>query len=193
MGKEADEGQRLPDGEQKPPRQDSYDPSAPSTAFAEPHHTPPSYEAPPPSSYPRIPYALFPTTASLAASLPPPDQGSIILHHSLDQLAWHHGAVHAPSFRREVEEFWSWGNRRVDVCNPAWLALYFSMLVVGVGNIAPGMAESVSLTEEDQSTLARRWFDCSMACLYRSNFLQNHTIFGIQAITVLVVSGQDAA
>jgi hypothetical protein len=45
----------------------------------------------------------------------------------------------------------------------------------------------------DQSMLAKKWFECSMACLYRSNFLQCHTIFSVQAICVLVVSGQDAA
>lgn len=27
---------------------------------------------------------------------------------------------------------------------------------------------------EDRAGLAKRWFDCAMACLYRANFLQNH-------------------
>lgn len=148
-----DEGQKLPDGAQSiGQRQNGVHNSATPATYSQRlnGHASPSHHTAPPTSYPTLPYAIFPTAASLADCLPPQQQGSIILTHSLEQLAWHHGAVHAPSFSREVEEFWSWsssGEKRVEVCNPAWLALFFAMLVVGVGNLAPGMAEVLGLTE----------------------------------------------
>lgn len=149
--------------------------------------------APSAPNYPPSPTQLFPTTASLAAALPPQPQADQIIMHSVVWLGWHHSAIHAPSFAREVAEFWSWGERRVELANPAWLALLFAVLTVGVTSLAPGQHAMMGLSEGDQAEFGRRWFEASLACLYRANFIQSHTIFSVQTICVLVVSGQDAA
>ncbi|KAM0752346.1 hypothetical protein T439DRAFT_347217 [Meredithblackwellia eburnea MCA 4105] len=139
------------------------------------------------------PSALFPTTASLLAAAPPRSRADALISHSLDWMGWHHGAVHAPSFKRETLEFWNWGERRMEVASPAWLALWYALLVVGVGNLAEGQGQLLGIMEDERSYLARTWFDCSLSCLYMANFLQNHSVYAVQAIAVLVVTGQDAS
>ena len=93
------------------------------------------------------PSALYPSPAALAAAAPPRPQADALVAHSLEWLGWHHAAVHSPSFKREVAEFWGWGERRMDVCSPAWLALWFALLVVGVGNLAEGQAAVLGISE----------------------------------------------
>lgn len=93
------------------------------------------------------PSALFPTTIALAAAAPGRHQADALIAHSLDWLGWHHAAVHSPSFKQEVAEFWAWGDRRMDLCSPAWLGLWFALLVVGVGNLAEGQAASLGISE----------------------------------------------
>jgi hypothetical protein len=144
----AQQQQRLPDPVVQVQDQDPY-------AYSHLHPSQPAATDPAPTpSFPPSPTQLYPTTASLAASLPSRVQGDAIILHSVDWLGWHSGAIHAPSFKTEVAEFWNWGENRVDVCNPAWLALYFAMLVVGVGNLAAGQAPSLGMSEGAPSSLS---------------------------------------
>ncbi|KAK4056115.1 hypothetical protein OIO90_002846 [Microbotryomycetes sp. JL221] len=152
---------------------------------------------------PTMPLLLYPTLESLADTLPSRSTTDPIVFHSIDSLGWHHGALHSPTFKLELEKFWATGNdesnndkrmtTRFEKSDPAWLAMLFSVLVVGVANLPPGAAQLFGYTEEDQNMLSKKWFDCAMACLYRANFMQTHSMYALQAISVLVVSGQDAA
>lgn len=42
-------------------------------------------------------------------------------------------------------------------------------------------------------TLTKTHLDASLACLYRSHFLENHQLHAVQAISVLVICCQDGA
>ncbi|KAM0787107.1 hypothetical protein ACM66B_006362 [Microbotryomycetes sp. NB124-2] len=143
---------------------------------------------------PQMPLLQYPTIDSLAAAFPERAIAEPIILHSIDSLGWHHAALHAPTFKRELSEFWSLRDEeRIKVVDPAWLAILFAVLVVGVANLHPGLDKYLAFSTEEQNSLARKWFDCSMACLYRANFMQQHSLHTLQAIAVLVVSGQDAA
>lgn len=47
------------------------------------------------------------------------------------------------------------------------------------------------LNGEDLKILPKHFFDASVEALHRSNFLAKHSIYSVQAITVLVVTCQD--
>lgn len=102
------------------------------------HRLPPTYTFPT-SPFLPSPTALYPTPLSLSLALPTHSLAESLLSHSLDYLNWQNASIHAPTFRREVAEFWSWGDRRVELVDPAWLAAYFALLVVGVGNLGRGL------------------------------------------------------
>lgn len=84
------------------------------------------------SSLPPNPTALFPTISSLAGVIPPFAETQTILRHALDWTGWYHGCCHAPTFEAELAEFWSLGDKRVELVNPGWLALFFAQLSSGV-------------------------------------------------------------
>ncbi|KAK4047849.1 hypothetical protein OIV83_005192 [Microbotryomycetes sp. JL201] len=143
---------------------------------------------------PPMPLLQYPTLESLAAAFPERKIAEPIIMHSVNALGWHHGALHAPTFKRELSEFWSINDEeRISLVDPSWLAIVFAVLVVGVANWHPVLDAYISFSNEEQNSLAKKWFDCSMVCLHRANFMQNHSLYSLQAIAILVVSGQDAA
>lgn len=145
------------------------------------------------SPVPPNPTFEFPTTASLAAVIPPFAQTQAIVSHSLDYVSWYHACVHAPSFHDEVALFWAQGEDRVDHFNPAWLALFFAQMSAGVKHMTPDdQARLIGLTEDESALLCKTHFNAAVACLHRSNFLESHSLYALQAVVVLVLTGQDA-
>ncbi|KAK4700966.1 hypothetical protein P7C70_g5272, partial [Phenoliferia sp. Uapishka_3] len=110
------------------------------------------------TTFPPSPQAMYPTTASLALVAPGRDLATALIDHSLDWMGWHHAAVHAPSFKKEATEFWEWGENRMETCSSDWLALWFALLVVGVGNLAAGQAPVLGISEDERSHLAKTCF-----------------------------------
>ncbi|KAI5474872.1 hypothetical protein MNV49_002316 [Pseudohyphozyma bogoriensis] len=130
----------------------------------------PNHDHPVDSSDPPFlpsPTFLYPTLASLAAAAPYKLQADAIISHSIEYVAWHHGCIVEAVFVNELKEFWSWGEERWEVVNPAWLALFFAMLCVGVSGLADGMGEGMGISEEMRSVKMKSWFDCAMACWHR--------------------------
>ncbi|GAA5862814.1 hypothetical protein JCM8547_006557 [Rhodosporidiobolus lusitaniae] len=147
-----------------------------------------------PSSHPSHPSADFPDIASLASVLPPYGETQTILNHAIDWMGWYHATVHGPTFRREVQEFWAKEEeKRLEEVNPAFLALMFAQLCCGIKHMATEHLNSLFKTEEEARNLAKKFLDASLACLYRSHFLENHQFHAVQTITVLVIGCQDGA
>ncbi|GAA6064445.1 hypothetical protein JCM10212_000144 [Sporobolomyces blumeae] len=132
-----------------------------------------------------------PGTAFSSEALPSPALSEFLITYSLDRTCWQHSAVHVGQFRAEHGEFLSWGDRRAELVNQAWLALYFSMLCVGVKHMPLEVAREGGLTQEDHVRLPRVYFDAAIAALHRANFLSRHTVYAVQTIVIIVVSCQD--
>ncbi|GAA5918047.1 hypothetical protein JCM6882_008155 [Rhodosporidiobolus microsporus] len=136
----------------------------------------------------------FPTTASLSVLLLPYTETQVILEHALSWSGWAHGAIHAPTFRAEVQEFWGHPEEtRFEQASAAWLSLLFAQMCVGVKHMASEQLSSLGWTEEESRNFAKSCLDAAVACLYRSHFLENHQLHAIQAIAVIVVTCQDGA
>ncbi|GAA6005668.1 hypothetical protein JCM10207_005289 [Rhodosporidiobolus poonsookiae] len=149
---------------------------------------------------PPHPYALYSTASSLASILPPFADCHAIVEYAIDYTGWYHSTVHGPTFRAEVQEFWALpapagAEERLEKASPAWLALLFAQMSCGIKHMTTEQLGKIGygLTEDDARTLFKTYLDASIACLYRSNFLENHQLHAIQAIAVLVITCQDGA
>lgn len=103
-----------------------------------------------------------------------------------------HSVVHAPTFYQQLAAFRELGDDRFERGSLAWLSLYFALLAVSAKLVQPEQQDKMGWSEAETSANASRWFSCSIACLYRFNFLQCHEFSCLQAIALLVLSGRDA-
>ncbi|GAA5910394.1 uncharacterized protein JCM6883_002992 [Sporobolomyces salmoneus] len=121
-------------------------------------------------------------------SLPSPSLSEFIINYSLDRVCWQHNAVHVGQFRAEHSEFLSWGEKRGELVNQAWIALYFALLCVGVKYMTEEDAREGGISNEDRSRLPKIYFDSAMASLNRAHFLSKHSIYTVQTCVVMVMS-----
>lgn len=91
------------------------------------------------------PLDLRSPSSSGLALLPRREHSDAIIRYSLDRVGWQHGAVHSGSFMAECAEFYGWGDERAEVVNPAWLALYYAVLCVGVKHMTPTDGQACGL------------------------------------------------
>ncbi|KAL8279574.1 hypothetical protein RQP46_008136 [Phenoliferia psychrophenolica] len=170
---------------------------------------------PTPSTLPESPSPIseFPNPQSWARVAPSPTAARHLISHAIDSLGWLLcGVVHGPTFHHELEAFLAEEERAFETAKPAWIALYFALLVCGtmlltddkrvVLGLAHGelsrysrkkeAAYALLANKEDLKRLGRLWFRCVVATLYSANFLEQHTLHSCQAITVLALGGRDA-
>ncbi|KAM0749706.1 hypothetical protein T439DRAFT_326582 [Meredithblackwellia eburnea MCA 4105] len=143
---------------------------------------------PPPPS----PVAEYPNGMALALAAPSDDQADLIMRQAIDYFGWHHRTVHAPTFYAQVASFRAVAGRDFDRASVAWLSLYFAVLSVGTKLLGKKEMDRLNWTEEQTAIMGSRWFDCCISCLYRYNFLENHDLYCLQAISILTLSGRDA-
>ncbi|GAA6006025.1 hypothetical protein JCM11491_004094 [Sporobolomyces phaffii] len=124
-------------------------------------------------------------------SLPSPELSDFIINYSLERVCWQHTAVHVGQFRAEHAEFQSWGDKRGQLVNQAWAALYFALLCVGVKHMDQEEARKGGISPEDRARLPRVYFDSSIASLHRANFLSKHSIYTVQTIVVMIITCQE--
>ncbi|GAA5835326.1 hypothetical protein JCM5353_006735 [Sporobolomyces roseus] len=131
------------------------------------------------------------THKDIAEILPSPTLSEFIINYSLDQVCWQHGAVHAGQFKAEHLEFLSWGEKRSELVNQSFLALYFALCCIGVKHMSEQEALDGGISADDRKRLPRLYFDAAIAALHRANFLSKHSIYTIQTIVIVVVTCQD--
>ncbi|POY73032.1 hypothetical protein BMF94_3870 [Rhodotorula taiwanensis] len=145
-----------------------------------------------PEGQPESPVSLFPNGEALRYAAPTRVQEEIILQQGVDVYGFHHAVVYGSDFHAQVSAFQDLGEDRFDRASLAWLSAYFALLAVSAKLVTPAQQDQIGLTEGEMSACASRWFLCSISCLYRHNFLQNHDLACLQAIAILVLSGRDA-
>ncbi|GAA6051431.1 hypothetical protein JCM3770_000517 [Rhodotorula araucariae] len=146
----------------------------------------------PPETHPESPVTLFPDARALFDAAPTPDQEDIVFQQGLERFGFHHAVVHAPTFYAQLSAFRDLGEARFEQCSLAWMSMYFALLAVSAKLVEPDQQDEMGWTEAETTAAASRWFLCSVACLYRHNFLQYPDLSCLQAIGLLVLSGRDA-
>ncbi|GAA6007552.1 hypothetical protein JCM11491_004204 [Sporobolomyces phaffii] len=137
------------------------------------------------------PIALFPDNETLSSAAPSPLEEDVIFRVGLDRYGWHHSVIHRPTFYGQLAAFRDLGEDRFDRASLSWMSGYFALLAVSTKLLGQDEQAELDWTEEETSEAAARWFNCSISCLYRHNFLQAHDFTCLQAISLLVLSGRD--
>ncbi|KAK7224732.1 hypothetical protein V2G26_012735 [Clonostachys chloroleuca] len=119
----------------------------------------------------------FQVTLPPAARLPV-GQARHLMRFHMDYVFWHHNAFHTSTFLAQCERFWASGT----VCHPLWAALYLSVTSVSLWTALN--AESPSASSDVTEGAARAHFQAMLQTLYDCNFLQQLSLFSIQAVVI---------
>ncbi|KAJ5895396.1 hypothetical protein N7495_007087 [Penicillium taxi] len=108
------------------------------------------------------------------------DAEKLVKFH-IGHISWHHNCFHGPTFLDQCDVFWKTG--RCD--HPLWMALYFSVLSCTVNSIQHS-DKLRQLIDVDLDTMqsAQQLFSAMVQTLYSSHFLNNLSIYSVQAILI---------
>ncbi|EPE03043.1 c6 zinc finger domain containing protein [Ophiostoma piceae UAMH 11346] len=111
----------------------------------------------------------------------PPDIASEVVSFHMDHLRWHHNAFHGPTFLAQCQQFWATGTAD----HPLWLALYFSVCSVSLWTLlnSENHRQKMGFFYLDES-LVERQFQAMVNTLYSENFLENLSLYAVQAILI---------
>ncbi|CAG9953574.1 unnamed protein product [Clonostachys rosea f. rosea IK726] len=137
-------------------------------------------------------------SASSPASPTATDWGSIMMpsRRCSEQLvefdriwnSWVHYALEYPTFENECDEFYAEFEKggALEDYDPAWLAVYFAVLCAALLMMAEDEASHVFLPQGfDQRRAGKMWYDASIFCLHRSDFMRTRSIRSVQAVAIL--------
>ncbi|VUC32561.1 unnamed protein product [Clonostachys rosea] len=103
----------------------------------------------------------------------------LALHQT--QLSWMHCAVNMPIFRREFEE-----NVLRKECSRSWLALYYAILSQTLYHVDDQHLSSLPQPLNASADASFVLFNKSIEVLFRANFMDDHNIYSVQAICLLL-------
>lgn len=118
--------------------------------------------------------------ANVSAALPEPEVAKTLVSFHLENIAWHHNAIHCPGFRRQCDRFWDTG----EYDHPQWLSLYSAILATSLMCLQNSWKyrEAYSVDLSQYSPLSS--FQAMVDILYCTNFLGDITLYSVQAIVV---------
>ncbi|KAF2026263.1 hypothetical protein EK21DRAFT_103342 [Setomelanomma holmii] len=92
--------------------------------------------------------------------LPSPRQIRKLVDYHCEALLWYHGSFFAPTFRAQLEVFWTRHNGLLASpgLNLQWVALLFSIMSGSLTCAPASRAQSWGYRDAEQGTLSKRWF-----------------------------------
>ncbi|KAG9852201.1 hypothetical protein KCU98_g3603, partial [Aureobasidium melanogenum] len=143
-----------------------------------------------------------PSTDPVFLLLPSREISEQLVTFSLRTLGWLHGAVNAPEFVTEHEEFWNKIHSGValDVKDRPWLALYFALLATGLLYLDPEEVPAISdlpqlnlhqYQQHDELRYAvhtsRLWYEVALKEVERYGCSGSPSLRIVQALSVLTL------
>jgi hypothetical protein len=129
--------------------------------------------------------------AVLQLLLPSPRQVRQLVDYHDECLLWYHGSYFAPTFRAQLEAFYTRHDGLIDSpgVNLQWVALLFSIILAALACAPPARAETWGFrAPEERKTLSKRWFQAVITCLNRANYTANLSILSCQAIATSTIA-----
>lgn len=107
-----------------------------------------------------------------------------------DWLLWMHASWTVITFNEELESFYSEDNGSIvpTVVKVQWAALLFAVLTTSLISAKKSSLAIWGYSEQDQSVLARRWYQATVDALHLARYHENHHIHGIQAISTVTIA-----
>ena len=114
---------------------------------------------------------------------------NLVIWHQ-DYLLWYHCSYYAPSFRRQLDNFYDKYGGLIDhpEVNLQWVAFLFSVLTGAITCMSRRQAQSWGFSEGERERLSKSWFRAVIACLNKADYTANHSILAVHAIATLTIS-----
>ncbi|USP82227.1 hypothetical protein yc1106_09501 [Curvularia clavata] len=105
-------------------------------------------------------------------------------------LLWCHCSFHAPTFRSQVEVFYSRFNGVIESpgLNLQWLALLFAVLTGSITCAPDNKSLAWGFRLRERETLSKKWFRAVFTCLNAAEYAANQSMLSVQAISTLTIS-----
>jgi hypothetical protein len=117
---------------------------------------------------------------AVITSLPDHLTANVLVNFHLTHMAWHHNCLHCPTFRDQCQRFWETGK-----CNdPQWIALYCSVLSTSLYCLQNSGKFEQYLHNCSTIPAAQELFTAMVDVLNSSHFLQNLSMYAVQAIVI---------
>ncbi|KAH7393562.1 hypothetical protein BKA64DRAFT_90903 [Cadophora sp. MPI-SDFR-AT-0126] len=122
--------------------------------------------------------------SQIQAMLPTKMQVYLLFEYHADWLLFMHCSFHVPTFRRELDQFYDEDQGVISITSAGlqWAALLFAIIC---GSMTSAQAAEVlkwGFHQEEQSNLAKHWYQASIECLNAARYQQYHSLYGVQAI-----------
>lgn len=122
--------------------------------------------------------------------LPEREKVDLLVDYHSKCLLWVHGSFIAGCFDSEVKDFY-WlfsGNVKDPQVNLQWLALLFAVLCGSMTCVPAKTVESWGFASDERGVLPKQWYNAAIVSLNLSNYLQDHTIYSVQALSTLAIA-----
>lgn len=114
------------------------------------------------------------------AVLPPAEEAKKLIEFHISHIAWHHNCLHSTTFLEQCDMFWKTGK-----CDQhLWLALYISVLSSTVYCVQNSKRFKAALGLNLHALSPLRLFRAMIDVLYTGNFLENLSLYSVQAIVI---------
>ncbi|PVH71544.1 hypothetical protein DL98DRAFT_503508, partial [Cadophora sp. DSE1049] len=122
--------------------------------------------------------------SQIQAMLPTKMQVFLLFEYHADWLLFMHCSFHIHTFRRELDQFYDEDQGVISITSAGlqWAALLFAIICGSMTSVQPAEMLKWGFHQEEQSNLAKRWYQASIECLNAARYQQYHSLYSVQAI-----------
>ncbi|KUJ19815.1 uncharacterized protein LY89DRAFT_731066 [Mollisia scopiformis] len=122
--------------------------------------------------------------------LPTKMQVFLLFEYHTDWLLFMHCVFHVPTLRKELDQFYDDDQGVINMTSSGlqWTALLFAIMCGSMACVKPHFVRNWGFHEEEQSALARRWYQASIECLNAARYQQYHNMYSVQTIASSTIS-----
>jgi hypothetical protein len=119
------------------------------------------------------------------ATIPPRARCRAVFSFFAEQLEWLVCCYHIPALMRQHEEFWEHFERG-QADDTLWLAILFSVLSFSAYFSEESQAVAMGFNPGEVVNLAKIWFDCAIAIMFRNDCMSHPSLAACQVIQTLM-------
>ncbi|USP77320.1 hypothetical protein yc1106_04594 [Curvularia clavata] len=126
----------------------------------------------------------------LEALLPNKDHLLQLVEYHNSSLLWYHGSYSSTIFNQDMNQFFTEydGNVRNESLNLQWLSLLFAIITGSMTCAPPSVHQSWGFSPAERTVLSQRWYEASVTCLNIAGYIEDHTVYSVQAIATLTIA-----
>ncbi|KIW10671.1 hypothetical protein PV08_11635 [Exophiala spinifera] len=107
-------------------------------------------------------------------------------------LLWYHCCYHGPTFRAELESVIAEQEDKTSLnvggLHLQWLALLFSIMAASLTCSSERRLKEWGFSKSEAATLSMQWYKAAITSLNQGEWMLNHDIYSVQAVTTLTMS-----